>query len=452
MLSRRSLLATSLALAAGCSSLESAFSPPSLPKVAEIDWAVIGGFISLYDPAGRLTAHESVLQRGLTALAEDKENPYGLQRGRYNITLRYAQNWPEPETQLESLEEWFEYSAGLLDAFSADLVALPPFLARLLGEEGIVLPLERFMGTEGPKVEAEYFPSALEPGRGPGGLYALPVGALPQMISYDAAYFEKTGVPPPDGQWDWRDLVENAQRLTQRNEDGEVTRWGVVTHGGLIDGIWWTLWQNEAAVVEPETMRCRLQEPAAREALQFFRDLLHTHRVSPAVASGELHKLWTGVTPPFAMRYDMAALRPNSGEFRLAELPQGRVRAVPVSADMSIAIAARTESAEAAYTALRGVVGAMQELVHVPAERETLARLGHFRKTLPPAEVAAIQRSMEYGHAMPRFGVQHAAMGSIMEGLIRGDDVATVVAAACDRIDEHLEFCEANSTDFRCLL
>ncbi len=94
----------------------------------------------------------------------------------------------------------------------------------------------------------------------------------------------------------------------------------------------------------------------------------------------------------------------------------------------------------------------MQELVHVPAERETLARLGDFRKTLPPAEVAAVQRSMENGHAMPRFGVQHAAMGSIMEGLIRGDDVATVAAAACDRMDEHLESCEANPTDFICLL
>ena len=451
MISRRSLLATSVALAAGCSSLESAFSPPGLPKVAEIDWAVFGGFISLYDTEGSLTAHESVLQRGLAALAEDKENPYGPQRGRYNLTLRYAQDWPEPETPPENLGEWFEYFAGLLDAFSADLVALPPLLARLLGEEGIVLPLERFMGTEGPKVEAEYFPSVLEPGRGPGGLYALPVGALPQMVSYDAAYFEKTGVPPPDGSWNWNDLVENAARLTQRNQDGEVTRWGVVAHGGIIDGIWWTLWQNEAAVVEPETMRCRLQEPAAIEALQFFRDLLHTHRVSPAVERGELYKLWTGVTSPFAMQYSAMALRSTTLEFRLAELPQGKVHAVPVNADMSIAIAARTESAEAAYTALRGVVGAMQELVHVPAERETLARLGDFRKTLPPAEVTAIQHSMEYGHAMPQFGVQFAAMGSIMEGLIRGDDVVTVVAAACDRIDEHLEFCEANSTDFGCL-
>ena len=455
MLSRRSLLASSAALAAGCSTLESAFSPPGLPKETEIDWAVFSGFISLYDPEGILNSDESMLQRGLAALAEDKENPYGPQRGRYNVTLRYAvyaEDLPELDPPPENREEVLEYFAALLDAFSADLVALPPFLARLLGEEGLVLPLDRFMGAEKSAIEASFFPSVLEPGRGAGGLYALPVGALPQMVTYDAVFFTKRGVRPPDGSWDWDDLVSNAARLTQRDADGEVTRWGVVTHGGIIGGIWWTLWQNAAGVLEPETMRCRLQEPDALEALQFFRDMLHTHRVSPAVSRGELYKLWTGVTPHFAMQYSTPALVPTTLDFPLAELPRGKVHAVPVSADLSIAIAARTEKAEAAYTALRGVVGVMQERVHVPAEREALARLGEFRKRLRPDEVTAIQRSMEHGHAMPQFGVQYAAMGSIMEGLVRGDDVATVVGTACARIGEHMQFCEANPIVFRCLI
>ena len=452
MLSRRSLLASSAALAAGCSTLESAFSPPGLPKETEIDWAVFSGFISLYDPEGILNSDEIVLQRGLAALAEDKENPYGPQRGRYNITLRYWKDWPEPDPPPENREGVLQYFAELLDAFSADLVALPPFLARLLGEEGLVLPLDRFMGAEKSAIEASFFPSVLEPGRGAGGLYALPVGALPQMVTYDAVFFTKRGVRPPDGSWDWDDLVSNAVRLTQRDADGEVTRWGVVTHGGIIGGIWWTLWQNAAGVLEPETMRCRLQEPDALEALQFFRDMLHTHRVSPAVSRGELYKLWTGVTPHFAMQYSTPALVPTTLDFPLAELPRGKVHAVPVSADLSIAIAARTGKAEAAYTALRGVVGVMQERVHVPAEREALARLGEFRKRLRPDEVTAIQRSMEHGHAMPQFGVQYAAMGSIMEGLVRGDDVATVVGTACARIGEHMQFCEANPIVFRCLI
>ena len=53
------------------------------------------------------------------------------------------------------------------------------------------------------------------------------------MVQYDPKYFEESGVPPVDSSWDWDDLVENAVKLTQRDDDGEVRRWGLVTqhHG-----------------------------------------------------------------------------------------------------------------------------------------------------------------------------------------------------------------------------
>ncbi len=132
-------------------------------------------------------------------------------------------------------------------------------------------------------------------------------------------------------------------------------------------------------------------------------------------------------------------------------MPRGRVRAAPVGVDLSIAIAARTEKAEAAYTALRGVVGAMQRFVRVPAERETLARLGEIRKRLRADEVAAVQRSMEHGRKVPQFGVEFLAMSRIIWDLVRGDDVATVVNSACSLMDEQREFCLKNPDDPRCI-
>ena len=53
-----------------------------------------------------------------------------------------------------------------------------------------------------------------------------PVAALPQMVTYDAVYFDRRGVPPVDSSWDWDVLVRNAERLTLRHENGEVARWG----------------------------------------------------------------------------------------------------------------------------------------------------------------------------------------------------------------------------------
>lgn len=452
MLSRRSLLASSAALAAGCDSFSSRLSPPSLPNVTEVNWAVIGEYPSLHDPDGQLTSDESVLQAGVAALAEDKENPYGPERGHFSIRLRYAQYWPKAERPPDDLEEWLEYFVEVLEAFSADLVTVSPFVTNFLIENDLVLPLGRFLGRQESRLEAEFYSSVLDAQRGPSGLYALPVAALPQMVTFDAAYFDKRGVPPVDSSWDWDVLVHNAERLTLRHEDGEVARWGVVTLGSLIDGIWWALWQNEANVVDPESLRCRLQEPASLEALQFFRDLIHKHQVSPAVDSGHRRNVWSGVTPLFAMQYSTPALSPTTLDFRLAELPQGKVRAVPVGVDLSVAIAARTEKAEAAYIALRGIVGALQRFVRVPAERETLSRLGEIRKRLRPEEVSAIQRSMEHGLKVPRFGVEHLAMNLIVWRLVRGDDVAPVVNAACSFMDEQRVFCLENPDDPRCIL
>jgi len=409
--------------------------------VTELTWAVFGEFPSLHDPNGQLTSNESVLQGGLAALAEDKENPYGPERGRFKIKLHYAERWPEADSRLDDLADWLEYFVEVLKSFSPDLLTVSPVVANFLFEHGFILPLDRFTGKEKTRIESEFYSSVLEPQRGPGGLYALPVAAMPQMVAYDAAYFDKKGVPPVDGSWDWDVLVQNAERLTLRQENGEVARWGVVTLGEVIDGIWWALWQNEANVVDPASLQCRLQQPASLEALQFFRDLIHTHQVSPAVDSGHRHNLWSGVTPLFAMQYSTPALAPTTLDFRLAELPRGKVRAAPVGVDLSIAIAARTEKAEAAYTALRGIVGAMQRFVHVPAERESLARLGETRKRLRPEEVSAIQRSMEHGRNTPRFGVAHLAMSRVVWGLVHGESVATVVNAACAYMDEEREYC-----------
>lgn len=309
-----------------------------------------------------------------------------------------------------------------------------PDKARELGEQGVLLPLDRLLGSGYSQFEAKYFPSVLEQYRQSGALYALPVGARPLVVYYDAAYFWQKGVAPVDSSWDWDDLVEHAKRLTWRRENGTVARWGLATH---MVGIWWVLWQNEAHVLDLETLQCRLQDRPAIEALHFFRDLLHTHQVSPT----EYRDLWKLIyqpsgSPP-AMVYHSPPMRPPSGDYRLGALPRGSVRAVPVEADLGIAIAARTAQPEIAFTALSGLADVMQQYVNVPAEREVLERLGDIRNDLSPEEAAALLESMEHGHAWPRTIAQLRTMHTIVEALARGDEVATVVNEACSIVQEY---------------
>ena len=142
-----------------------------------------------------------------------------------------------------------EHLAAWLQEIGADLVTVWPQEAHALGEMGILLPLDRFSG-DGSGLSGEFYSSVLDNYQEKDALYALPVGADPLMLSYDADYFASMGLAPPNSTWDWDILVENALKLTRREEDGTVSRWGLIAHNS---SIWWALWQNEAELADALT-------------------------------------------------------------------------------------------------------------------------------------------------------------------------------------------------------
>ena len=250
------------------------------------------------------------------------------------------------------------------------------------------------------------------------------------MMHYDATLFAAEGVPPMDSSWDWEDLVRTAELLVRRDEDGVIKRWGLAAHNY---GIWWALWQNEAEVVDPASGECRLWDSAAMEALNLVRELFHTQRVSPAALGRDLwDNLHINGLPPAMMHSQHA--NTYRRDYRLAELPRGRVQVVPVEAEMAMAIVADTPKPEVAYLALRGLVDVMQELVNIPAKRDVIARLGELKKDLQEDEIMTIQQSMEHGRGMPRHSRARRAMDKALEALVRGDDVIAAVNEACSLV------------------
>ena len=428
MLSRRTLIGSTAILAAGCGGLDIPFPVLGPPKITPLTW--VSRIIPGISPQYLVASSEEELRRIERNLAEDSESSFGPTRGRYSLSLqyfeRYAGSYSDPEA-----EEFYkpEHLASWLNEIGADLVTVWHDEARALGERGALLPLDRFSG-DGSGLSGEYYSSVLDYYREKGALYALPVGADPLMLSYDADYFESMGVAPPDGSWDWDVLVENALRLTQREEDGTVTRWGLIAHNSR--SVWWALWQNEAEVADALTSQCRLQEPAAVKALEYIWDLMHTHVVSPAAAGNDLDRFVYGAleSPP-AMIYFPVLYLAIGAKYRRAELPRGKVQSTRINTYPGIAIAAQTANPEAAYTALRGLVKAMQPYVRVPSEREAVARIGQFRSDLQPEEVTAIQQSMEYGRGRPDDIAQRRAMFRLVEALARGDSVASAVNLGC---------------------
>ncbi len=447
MLTRRSLLAGSAALAAGCGTVGNPFTPPSVPQDAEIKVAAFTRSIYLSMPYGNYVVgddNEDRFEGVLAALEEDEVNAYGPKRGGYSLALRFVESFyppyeeadEEPKTDEEIEADRaarLDSAAETLDTLDADLVTVWPNEARWWGENGLLLPLDRFSGAGESELNREFFPTVLNQYRRDGALYALPVDAAPLMLFYDQEYFASKGVPMPDATWDWDDLVRSAAKLTASKQDGAVARWGLIAHA---NGVSWALWQNEATAIDVDTQQCRLPEPATVEALQFAHDLLHKHRVSPLA---EMRDLWDylWVTPP-AMLYDYPPMILNQrNSFRMAALPRGKVSATPVRTHLGIGIAARTQRTEAAFAALKGFNLAMQEHVAVPAGRDAVARLADIRPDISPEEVAAVQHSLEHGREWPQHRLPLDIMYEITQSLGRGDDVATIVNQACSRAHEY---------------
>lgn len=422
MLSRRSLLVSSAGLAAGCRSLESSLSVPSLPKVVDLKWGTWHDR-SLFESGRRVLAWQKAVAQVVEALATDSENPNGPKKGRYRLTPHYDRSG----TGWDEMLAWY--------GREFDLFSVTPGLAQyILAERGMVLPLDPFIAIDGADVTRAFYPALLDQFRSESGLFALPVDANPMMLHYDPEYFEEKGVPPVDASWDWDNLVENALKLTQRYSDGEARRWGLAIERF---GYWWAFWQNEADVMDPKSLQCMLQERAAAEALEFCRDLLHRHRVAPLrVSTARWRPFDRSLGPPPAMFFVPHLDLPWDTGFRWALLPRGRVRSVPLGGNSGIAISAKSKHPEVAYTALKGLVGVMQPFVRVPAQKAAVAKLGDYNKRLLPQEVAAIQQSMEHGRGISRSLSAHDAMQAIEQRLVRGDDAKRIVDEVCTLIED----------------
>ena len=378
--------------------------------------------LTLHDPGSPPERYK----KAAAALAADMQNPYGPTRGGYRLDLRLVEDFFPETNQNTPPKDVIRNVTAVLEGLDAHLVTVWPELAKWLGRNGLLLPLNRFSGADEEALNRQFFPVALDQFRVDGALYALPVSAAPLMLYYDGEHLQAQGLPAVDASWEWDNLREVADRLTIYNNDGTVQRWGLDAHS---EGLWWALWQNGADLLDPDTLSCRLQEPEASEALQFAHDLIHRHRVSPPASLPEWMAL-VGRTPP-AMVYLHPPPFPLWENLRMAALPGAKAHTVPVRDGFGIGIAARTQQTEAAYTALQGFVRAMQDQVVIPAGREAVAGLAETRSNIRPEEVAAVELSLEHGRARPQTASQESVMNNIVEALVRGDDVETVVNKAC---------------------
>jgi len=171
-----------------------------------------------------------------------------------------------------------------------------------------------------------------------GHLYGIADRSGAMVIWYNKDLFDQAGVSYPTADWTWDQFRTAAKQLTQRDASGNVTVWG---WWGNLD--WWPLWaqwmaQNGGGILDASGQPI-LNSQANIDGLQFMQDMVYQDKTGPS----PLDYANMGVTSPdtvfaqgkMAMEvtgfWNVAQLESTSVNYDIAPLPQGKVKAVPVS-------------------------------------------------------------------------------------------------------------------------
>jgi len=176
-----------------------------------------------------------------------------------------------------------------------------------------------------------------------GGTYALPWELDIHGLFYNKDLFDKAGVPYPDENWTWNDLLKTAKTLTKGKQ------WGFYSENHYPS--WISFIGQAGGSILDRHGNVAINESEAESAIEFMVDLIYKHKVSPA--PGQLPE---GVNPfhtgTVAMSIDGSYSIPPTLEldfdWDIAPLPKERKRAVAYWTQ-GLAIYSRTEHPEEAW-------------------------------------------------------------------------------------------------------
>jgi multiple sugar transport system substrate-binding protein len=111
-----------------------------------------------------------------------------------------------------------------------------------------------------------------------GRVYGFPTNTAVNAVWFNKDIFDQHGIAYPKGPWTWEEFLPLAKRLTIRDASGRVRQFGF-----MLD--WWN-WRHfclqwGGRVYTEDGTRCVLDTPANVAAIQFMRDLIYKHRVTP---------------------------------------------------------------------------------------------------------------------------------------------------------------------------
>ncbi len=131
-----------------------------------------------------------------------------------------------------------------------------------------------------------YLPGLLEPGKINGKQYLLPKDYSPLAVYYNKKLFDAASVPYPVDGWTWDDLLATAQKLTLKDDSGNVTQWGIQLPAAWTTGFeYWVAAAGGTLISKDgKSFAGAMDSPEVARAVQFYADLYNKYQVAPQPA------------------------------------------------------------------------------------------------------------------------------------------------------------------------
>lgn len=290
-----------------------------------------------------------------------------------------------------------------------------------ISESGRLLALDEYLTAEDRK---DINPALLKRYTWKGKVMVMPFQISTPVLHINASRFREVGLRPDRDPATWDELVEYAKRLTRDVDgDGRIDQWGFHTHGDVPWHVYAFIYQNGGAIYGPDG-RARLDSLEVIEAIQFWSDLVHKHRVMPALTHETASRLFVAGNLGIFQRSSAfiegaAAQIGNRFEYRVGFLPKRKFLAVPDGGGGLGVFKSTPEREKAAMTLLRwltgtrGVARFAKETGYIAFRRSSVAlpEMQAFFADNPRDHVAAQQ--LEYARSNPT----SLADGAVWDGL-----------------------------------
>ncbi len=295
---------------------------------------------------------------------------------------------------LELVQGNYFYYRGQSEENQYDVALIPQFLLPGLVEEQDVISLNALISEDGDFSMDDFYAGAADVMTLQGQTYAVPYVADMAVMVYNRDLFDKYAVPYPELDWTRDEFLECAKSLTHE----DVGEYGyayqqVGGQSGLAE-LMLLVYQNGGRFFDDLSNPTRMvfNEPLNVEAMQWYADLIHLHKVAPqpgrrpmpypgAGIDGGKYAMWIGY-----LGDDWDDL--NVG---IAPLPRAR-NAVTTGMVLGLVISPETRDAQASWEWVSYI--SSQAPPGLMPTRRSVAESDAVDRVLPPEAVAVGRASL----------------------------------------------------------